>query len=135
MSLTEVPKQLNKRWLHCDCVAWFPWVHETARFDGQALGLGRMAIFYIGGAVHVSLQWGLADLDRLTAAADHVTAVANVSPHLDVFKGVHCPGQHWSHYRSEHEGAPSKSLRQRLVDLFIPSTNDLFLRVKQNLWT
>ena len=35
MSLTEVPKQLTKRWLLCDCIAWFSWVHENTRLADQ----------------------------------------------------------------------------------------------------
>jgi len=70
MSLTEVPKQLRSRGLSCDCVAWFPWVHQSIRAHRQALGFDSMGIFYIGGTVEVSLPWRLEDLDKLIAVAE-----------------------------------------------------------------
>ena len=70
MSLTEVPKQLRSRGLSCDCVAWFPWVHQSIGVHRQALGFDSMGIFYIGGIAQVSLPWRLEDIDKLTAVAD-----------------------------------------------------------------
>jgi len=51
MSLTDVPKQLERRGLKCDCVAWYPWKPRGAfpevvdPANTPSLGLDSCAIF------------------------------------------------------------------------------------------
>ena len=79
MSLTEVVPQLRSRGILVDCAAWYPWRHASEGLHGQHLAFDSTAIFYIGGAVQVKLEWGLAHLDILTAAvAEQVPSTLHV---------------------------------------------------------
>ena len=53
MSCTQVVKQLNARGSACDCIAWYPWRHESRQLCDQNLGFYSCGIFYIGGRVEV----------------------------------------------------------------------------------
>ena len=125
MSLTEVPKQLRSRGIHCDCAAWYPWEHaeikNTAVADKVSMGLGfdSCGIFYIGGVVEVVTTWNLDHLHLLTAVADQETG-------LDVYEGNAYPGQPWKCYRSrkERETDADKNVKERLTDLLTPSTTE-----------
>ena len=132
MSFTEVVKQLGRRNIVCDCIAWYPWRHEDMLLHDQNLAFDSCGIFYIGGTVQVSLRWGLRDIPKLTAVAGELTAVAGEE--LDTYGGQNHPGQHWSAYRIKKEELNAdKSLRQRLEDLLAPSTTkqDLDLLASQ----
>ena len=123
MSLTEVPGQLRSRGIQCDCVAWYPWKHFNPPVPEEmrttpALGLDSCAIFYIGGTVQVKPEWGLGDVNMLSAIA--ITAVADAR--LDEYVGQNTPGQHWSCYRSEAKKKGDRNLQDRLRDLLAPST-------------
>ena len=71
MSLTDVPKQLERRGLKCDCVAWHPWKPGGAfpevvdPANTPFFGLDSCAIFYIGGIVTVKLDYGLTSFNHL----------------------------------------------------------------------
>ena len=97
MSFTEVVKQLRRRNIVCDCIAWYPWRHEDMLLHDQNLAFDSCGIFYIGGTVQVSLRWGLGDIPKLTTVAGELTAVAGEE--LDTYGGQNHPGQHWSAYR------------------------------------
>lgn len=125
MCLTEVVKQLRSRGLQCDCIAWHPWRHNTTLVQGQPLGIDSCGIFYIGGAVQVTMPWSLKQIDILTAVADDVERLcAEANLELDVYSGTNHPGQHWAAYRSRalKEAPHEKNLNQRLQDLLTPST-------------
>jgi hypothetical protein len=119
MSLTQVPLQLRSRNITCDCIAWYPWRHETMRTHGQSLGFDSCGIFYIGGSIKATLTWSLEYLPELTAVADQMKDLP-----LDVYSGQNHPGQHWSAYREKayKENDYEKNLQQRLKDLLTPST-------------
>ena len=141
MSLTEVPKQLNKRGIKCDCVAWYPWRRDAqgcglegapgdfcALWQGsdQKLGFDSCGIFFIGGMVEVRMNWSFWHIETLAAVADDslATAVANNGMELDVYRGANVPGQFWTAYRSTKykESMEDKNLQDRLTDLLTPST-------------
>ena len=119
MSLTRVIPELRSRGIQCDCIAWYPWVHETERCHDQPLGFDSCGIFYIGGSVQATLKWGLYHLGTLTAGAAELTHSG-----LDTYSGDRCPGQPWKCYRSfkEDEKEHEKDLGARLTELLTPST-------------
>ena len=121
MSLTQVPVELRRRGITCDCIAWYPWRHETKRMHNQALGLDSCGIFYIGGNIKATLNWGVEQLMDLTAVADQMQ-----DSQLDVYSGTNHPGQHWSAYRNRayKEADADKNLEQRLQDLLTPTTTE-----------
>ena len=124
MSLTQVPVELRNRGIKCDCIAWYPWRHETQRKHEQALGLDSCGIFYIGGNIQATLNWGLEQLGDLTAVAEQMQ-----ESNLDVYHGAQHPGQFWTAYRSKKkELDKDKNLKQRLVDLLTPTTTAIELR-------
>ena len=125
MSLTEVPKQLLRRGILCDCVAWYPWQWPQSRgmqaavmhTTEQRLGFDSCGIFYIGGSVQARTPWNLQHIDILAAVAgDHAD--------LDVYPAANAPGQPWHCYRSRAYGErpDEKNLQDRLRDLLTPST-------------
>jgi hypothetical protein len=131
MFLTQVPGALRSRGIECDCLAWYPWRHATARVHEQALGLDSCGIFYIGGNVHVSPCWSLEHIDVLTAVAgdmDQKYQERQCEP-LDVYEGQNVPGQHWAAYRSKslNERDDEKNLKERLEHLLRPSTTQAHL--------
>ena len=131
MFLTQVPWALRNRGIECDCLAWYPWRHATARVHEQALGLDSCGIFYIGGNVQVSPCWSLEHIDVLTAVAgdmDQKCQERQGKP-LDVYEGQNLPGQHWAAYRSKSkdEGDDQKNLKARLEDLLRPSSTQAHL--------
>ncbi len=122
MSFTEVPKQLRRRGIVCDCVAWYPWQQPggmeaaVAETSGQRLGFDSCGIFYIGGSVQASTPWSLQHIDILAA-------VAGDQAGLDVYHGANFPGQPWTCYRRERLPVPAdRNLQDRLRDLLTPST-------------
>ena len=121
MSLTQVPVELGRRGIACDCIAWYPWRHATMSMHDQALGLDSCGIFYIGGNIQATLNWSLGKLVDLTAVADQMQ-----DSKLDVYSGQNHPGQHWSCYRSSafKEAEADKNLEQRLQALLTPTTTD-----------
>ena len=123
MSLTNVIPELRSRGIRYDCLAWYPWVHKTARCQNQPLGMDSCAIFYIGGNVQSKMQWGLKDLERLTAVAD--TKAMRWTDYFHEYEGDCIPGKPWGCYRSFHSDEPRdpKDLRARLTDLLTPSTS------------
>ena len=125
MSLTQVPVELRNRGIKCDCIAWYPWRHDTERKHEQALGLDSCGIFYIGGNIKATLNWGLEQLGDLTAVAEQMQ-----DSNLDVYYGAQHPGQFWTAYRSKgiKESDEDKNLEKRLVDLLTPTTTDIELR-------
>ena len=124
MSLTQVPVELRSRGIKCDCIAWYPWRHDTERKHEQALGLDSCGIFYIGGNIKATLNWGLEQLGDLTAVAEQMQ-----ESNLDVYHGAQHPGQFWTAYRSKgiKESDKDKNLEQRLVDLLTPTTTAIEL--------
>ena len=136
MSFTEVVKQLGKRGIQIDCIAWYPWLHADEKCKDQSLGFDSCGIFYIGGQVQVSMPWSLAQLDVLTAVADefqekyrlHLIHNDQQPPPLDTYPGTNVPGQHWKCYRSKgttaKETIRDKCLEDRLVEL-LKSTSTL----------
>ena len=122
MSLTEVPKQLRRRGIKCDCVAWYPWQQAAvADPQSQRLGFDSMGIFYCGGQVEVKMPWNLGHVQILSAVTD---ACHGANEHLDVYEGENVPGQPWHCYRSKafNEKPSNKDLEARLRDLLTPST-------------
>ena len=75
MSFTEVKKQLEQRNLSCDCIAWYPWRHQTKSLHTQKLGFDSCGIFYIGGDVEVKMNWGVNGIPKLAAVADTLSEV------------------------------------------------------------
>ena len=144
MSLTEVCKQLRQRQIHCDCVSWCPWLLKgevkgqtedeiTAKIEKQRLGFDSCGIFYIGGNVEVTMDFGFSAIDQLIAVAEDHAAKGQANPQnfpkellakLPVFDEMNYPGQLWTCYRSRHktENADEKNLRARLMDLLSSST-------------
>jgi len=126
MSLTEVPKQLGKRGIKVDCVAWYPWQRDEQHFrqdehagiGAHRLGFESCGIFYIGGKVQVSMPWSLTMIEALTAVAG--------DDELHVYHSQNAPGQDWNCYRSKkyREKATDKNLHARLHDLLTPSTTE-----------
>ena len=125
MSFTQVVKELRSRGILCDCVAWYPWVHNAIEVHGQPLGMDSQGIFYIGGSVEVILPWSLKAVDILTAVADKNGRKVQEEGGLDVYETSKHPGQHWSCYRSiaYTETQEQKDLLARLSDLLTPSTS------------
>ena len=144
MSLTEVCKQLRQRGIRCDCVSWCPWLLKgevkgqtedeiTAKIEKQRLGFDSCGIFYIGGNVEVTMDFGFSAIDQLIAVAEDHAAKGQANPQnfpkeilakLPVFDEMNYPGQLWTCYRSRHktENADEKNLRARLMDLLSSST-------------
>ena len=131
MSLTDVPKQLARRGLACDCVAWYPWKPRGAFPDIKDpantpfFGLDSCAIFYIGGTVSVKLHYGLEAFDRLSAVG-----YVNDDRILDEYTADNFPGQFWTSYRSTTTESDvrvpvdltnASCLRDKVKDLLNPS--------------
>ena len=116
MSLTEVPKQLRSRGIQCDCVAWYPYMHDLGGL-GRDLGFDSCGIFYIGGAVKIKQPWSFDKIDALSSVEGNPMK-------LDVYQGENTPGKDWHSYRSPAlDGKKEeKNLRQRLHDLLELST-------------
>ena len=127
MSVTQVTVQLRSRGWKVDCVAWYPWMHDTEHLFGQYLGFDSCAIFYIGGTVEVKMTWELGDIDILAAVAEPEVAVEPESEDrvLKVYSNLHTPGRPWKCYRSvkHDEEEKHKDLRAMLRDLLTPSTS------------
>ena len=118
MSLTRVAEALRRHGIVADCIAWYPWRHTTRSLHGQPLGFDSCGIFYIGGNVKVTLDWGFERINQLIAVAAELDD-------LDVYEGLNVPGQPWFCYKSERgakEKDADKNLNDRLVALLTPST-------------
>ena len=143
MSFTDVVKQMRMRGVVCDCVAWYPWVHETDCTNDQPLGFDSCGIFYVGGVVKVNLLWNMQHLDILTAVAGELNfkvdaandKIADVAKKmvLDTYSGQNTPGQPWGCYKdakvpkkkdAKKAADKKRNLRQRLVDLLTSSSTD-----------
>ena len=61
--------KLKARGIACDCIACYPWRHESMQLHDQNLGFDYCGIFYIGGQVEVKLGWGMNGICKLTAVA------------------------------------------------------------------
>ena len=109
MSLTEVPKQLRKRGIACDCVAWYRFM-DGREPDGieihGGLGLDSCGIIYIGGRAEVNPTWKLSDMEVLTALEDK-------TGRLDVYQGSNRPGHPWRCFQPKR----IKKLEDKLKDL------------------
>ena len=123
VSLTRVVEALRSRGIVADCIAWYPWRHVTRSLHDQPLGFDSCGIFYIGGRVKVTLDWGFDRISQLSAVA---ADLEKISPDdLDVYEGPNCPGQPWHCYRIGRvtkEKEDDKVLNERLVALLTPST-------------
>ena len=119
MSLTQVCTKLRSRGILCDCIAWYPWMHQTERKSDQALGFDSCCIFYIGGTVQARLVWNIERIGELAAVAD--VMVHNEA--LDKFSRDSHPGQHWSHYKTQSKKVqtPESHLVVKLAGLLAPS--------------
>ena len=136
MSLTDVPKQLARRGLVCDCVAWYPWQLRGAcpavadPANTPALGLDSCAIFYIGGIVKVKLHYGLTSFNHL-CSRERADDYAKDYAKLDEYADQNTPGQHWTAYRSLNQYSGESiftavsgwDLWEKLQDLLKPSTS------------
>ena len=98
MSLTDVPNQLARRGLQCDCVAWYPWQLRGAcpavadPANTPALGLDSCAIFYIGGIVKVKLHYGLTSFNHL-CSRERADDYAKDYAKLDEYADQNTPGR------------------------------------------
>ena len=105
MSLTDVPKQLARRGLKCDCVAWYPWKPRGAfpevvdPANTPSLGLDSCAIFYIGGTVEVQLHCDLSCAVKCAKCAAISAAL------LDEYTDQTTPGKFWTEYKSTSNGS------------------------------
>ena len=112
MSFTEVVKQLRSRGIACDCAAWYPWRHSAKSLHNQFLGFDSCGIFYIGGNVYVSLNWGFNTIDKLTAVAGNFNEAV-----LDEYSGENYPGQHWAKYKAKKtkKSASNQETRKKIA--------------------
>ena len=146
MSVTQVVPELTKRGFHIDACAWYPWLHESAHMAGSRLGIGSMAMFYIGGSAACNMPWDFENIgDLLKAAAcspqgpqlrqeGNRSGTANAAgptngPTLHTYGGNSVPGQSWFCYRSwKGEKVDQMDIRNKLEDLLRPSTSEPQLR-------
>jgi hypothetical protein len=92
-SINDVPKQLRKRGIYCDCVPRYPWQQAAnsavAESTEQRLGFDSRGIFFTGGRVQVytpQVSFHL-NIEDLAAVADWE------AEGLDVYDGTNVPGQ------------------------------------------